>query len=294
MQIFGGSSNQNLVQRIAKNLGWKVGQVEITRFANDEVRVLVTEPKIDNEIYVLQSLSDPTDHHVIEFLMLVDALRRKGAKDISVIIPYMGYSKQDKVFREGESLSVKVIAQMLQIMPLSKIITFDLHNLAILGFYDIPVKNISAFPLFIEHFSKLKLDNYIVVAPDAGAAKKSSSFAGELGLDIVYIDKKRDLSSGEVIIKGISGEVQDKDVLITDDMVATGSTLVESSKFLHENGAKSVTIAVTHFLNVKGVAKKLMSSDIDHIITTNTISFEIPSSKFTILDVSPLITQTLS
>lgn len=293
MQIFGGSSNQDLVQKIADNLGWKIGQVEITRFANDEVRVLVTEPKIDNDIYVLQSLSDPTDHHVIEFLMLVDALRRKGAKDISVIIPYMGYSKQDKVFREGESLSVKVIAQMLQIMPLSKILTFELHNLAILGFYDIPVKNISAFPLFIEHFHKLKLDNYLVVAPDAGAAKKSSSFANELSLDVVYIDKKRDLKTGGVIINGISGDVSNKNIIITDDMVATGSTLIESSKFLHEKGAKSVTIAVTHFLNVRGVADKLASSSIDKIITTNTINLMDLPEKFIVLDTSPLIAQTL-
>lgn len=294
MQIFAGSSHLDLAQKISNQTGFQLGSVEITRFANDEVRVLVTQAKVDKEIILVQSLSSPTDHHTIEFLMLVDALRRKGTVDITAVIPYMGYTKQDKVFREGESLSVKVIAQMLQIMPLRRIITFDLHNLAILGFYDIPVTNLTAFSLFQEHFSKLKLDNYLVVAPDAGAAKKSSAFATTLGLDIVYIDKKRDLSTGQVVVKGISGDVNGKDIIITDDMVATGSTLIESSKYLHEKGARSVTIAVTHFLNVPGVREKLISSDIDEIITTNTINFSLPKTKFELLDISPIIVQTIS
>lgn len=294
MQIYSGSSHLSLAQKLAKQTGLTLGQVDFSRFESDEVRVLVTEEKVDKEVIILQSLSSPTDHHIIEFLMLVDALRRRGAREITAIIPYMGYSKQDKIFREGESLSVKVVAQMLQIMPLSRLITFDLHNQAILGFFDIPVTNLPATSLFITHFQKQNLANYLVVAPDAGAAKKSSAFAASIGLDVVYIDKKRDLNTGEVKINGISGEVKGKNIIIVDDMVATGSTLEECSKYLLALGAQSVTIAVTHFLNVQGVAQKLISSGISQIITTNTIDFTLPSSKFITLDVSPLLKEALA
>lgn len=293
MQIYSGSSHQVLANNLAKQSGFSLGKVDLSRFESDEVRVLVTEEQVDKEVIILQSLSSPTDHHIIEFLMLVDALRRRGAREITAIIPYMGYSKQDKIFREGESLSVKVVAQMLQIMPLSRLLTFDLHNQAILGFFDIPVDSLSASPLFLQYFQKQHLDNYLVVAPDAGAAKKSSVFAASTGLDVVYLDKKRDLNTGEVKINGISGDVEGKNIIIADDMVATGSTLEECSKYLHALGAQSVTIAVTHFLNVQGVAQKLISSGISQIITTNTINFSLPSSKFITLDISPLLRDAL-
>jgi ribose-phosphate pyrophosphokinase len=143
MIVFSGSSNKSLATKIAKGIGCNFGAAEITRFANGEVRVFVSEEKVGKSAIVVQSLSIPPDEHLVEFVFLCDALKRMGVKHITGVIPWLGYSKQDKVFRDGESLSVKVIAKMLQVAPLERIITFDLHNPAILGFFDVPVSNLS-------------------------------------------------------------------------------------------------------------------------------------------------------
>jgi len=285
MLIFSGSSNKNIAKKLAKELKIRLGKIELSRFANDEARVWIKEKKVGRKAVVVQSLSQPTDHHLIEFCLICDALKRKGVKEIIGVIPWLGYSKQDKVFREGESLSVKVIAKMLQVAGLEKIVTFDLHNLAILGFFDIPLINLSANQLFIEHFKSKVDENTIVVAPDAGAVKSSSSFAQKLGVDVTYIDKKRDLNSGKVMIKGVSGKVKGKNVLIVDDMLATGETLIETAKFLKKEKVQSIKVAVTHHLYVDGVQEKIDKSKIDELMVTDTVKQKDKSNKLKIISV---------
>lgn len=278
MQLFGGSSNQDLARKIAKLMGTQLGEVELTTFANEETRVWVKEKKVEKSVVVVQSLSTPTNEHLVEFCLLCDALHRKGAREITAIIPWMGYGKQDKVFREGEPLSAKVVATILQTAKLEKIITFDLHNRATLGFFDTQIVELSAKPLLLEYFRKSITNNWLVVAPDAGAVKASSSIAQELGLDIVYMDKKRDLVSGNVAVVGMSGSVEGKTVLMIDDNVFTGSTLIESAKVLKEEGAKSVRVGLTHHLYVPGVQEKLEESEIDEVIVSDTVA-QIQNSK---------------
>jgi len=289
MLIFSGSSNKSLAKKLAKSLSYKLGKVELSRFANNEARVWIKEKKIGRKAVVMQSLSQPTDHHLIEFCLICDALKRKGVKEIIGVIPWLGYSKQDKVFRDGEPLSVKVIAKILQTANLEKIITFDLHNLAILGFFDIPLINLSANGLFTEYFKNKVDENTIVVAPDAGSVKSSSSFAQELRIDVAYIDKKRDLNSGKVIIKGISGRVKGKNVLIIDDMLVTGSTLIETAKFLKKQRVQSIKVAITHHLYVPGVQKKIDKSKIDELIVTDTVKQKNKSKKLKILSVTEML-----
>jgi ribose-phosphate pyrophosphokinase len=270
MLVFSGSSNKPLAAKLIKKLGLKLGKVRLSRFANGEAQVHVEEKMSDGTAVVLQSLSTPPDEHLVELVLICDALKRLGASKIVAVVPWLGYSKQDKVFRSGEPLSVKVIAKMLQVAPLDRLITFDLHNPSILGFFDVPVVNLSAQPLFLGHFGKLDKSELVVVAADAGAVKSSTAFAGELGVPVAYIDKERNLETGEVTIHGINRQVAGKDIVMVEDMIVTGATLVETSKFLKNSGVKRILVAATHHLFLPDVSEKLEAA-LDQILITDTI-----------------------
>ena len=294
MKIFSGSSNQDLAQKIVTEKGIRLGKIELSRFSNDECRVRVREKINNTPVAVLQSLSIPVERHIVEFCLICDALKRLGASKITAIIPWLGYSKQDKVFRDGEPLSVKVIAKIIQTAPFDRLITFDLHNKAIVGFFDKPVVELSAYPLFLKRFKKIIDKNTIVVAPDAGAIKFSTEFAHQLGCDVAYIDKKRDLVTGKVTIKGISSQVRGKKTIMIDDLIVTGGTLVEAARFLKKKGVLKVFAAATHHLHLKGVQTKL-DKYIDKIIISDTVApaGKLNSNKLKTLSVSGLIAQAI-
>ncbi|HAU99012.1 MAG: Ribose-phosphate pyrophosphokinase [Microgenomates group bacterium GW2011_GWF2_45_18] len=279
MTVYTGSSNYPFANEYAKHHGLSVGNIEISRFENSELRVRVLDEAVDSQVTLIQSLSHPTNDHLVEFCLIADALKRAGAKQIQAIIPYLGYSKQDKVFRAGEPLSVKVIANILQTAPIDRITTFDLHNPSIVGFFDIPLVNVYARPAFLEYFRPTVGARSIVVAPDAGSMKNSTQFAMELGLQVAYIDKKRDLATGKVEIIGMSREVEGSDCILIDDMISTGSTLIEVSRFLKSRGARSVRIGVTHHLYIDGVQEKIEASEIDELVVSNTISRKVDGEK---------------
>ncbi|MBP9670014.1 ribose-phosphate pyrophosphokinase [Candidatus Woesebacteria bacterium] len=299
MQIFSGSSNQDLAQKIVKAGEFGLGIVESTTFENGERRVRVGDGgkhQGNSKAVLVQSLSVPVDEHLIEFCLLSDALSRDGYTNLVGVVPWLGYSKQDKVFLPGESLAAKVIAQLIQTTKIKKLITFDLHNRAITGFFDIPVVELSAKPIFLEYFRKMVGENTIVVAPDEGAVKSSAYFARELSVPIAYMDKRRDLKTGKVEVVGMSGEVSGKAVIIVDDMIVTGSTMMETAKYLKSKGAKSVSVAATHHLYVEGTQAKLDQSEIDEVVVSDTVECpkEIKSKKLKILSVAGLIVDELN
>ncbi len=308
MQIFGGSSNQTLVKRIGE-MGIPLCETNIAKFLNDEKRVSVGKGYLPagrqgGAAAILQSFSKPVDEQIIEFCLLADALTRAGYSELVGVIPWLGYSKQDKVFLPGEALSAKVIAQIIQTTKIKKLITFDLHNRAITGFFDIPVVELSAKPLFIDYFAKKIGEDtakYVVVAPDEGAVKASAAIARELGVSIAYMDKRRDLKTGEVSVVGMSGEVAGKNVIIVDDMIVTGSTMMESAEYLKKMGAVSVGVAATHHLYLAGVQEKLEVSEIDEVVVSDTVAlgatsqkYLVDSNKLKILSVASLIVDEIS
>jgi ribose-phosphate pyrophosphokinase len=294
MQLFAGSSNQPLAQAVAEKLGIPLGKLTLSRFANSEARVLIEEKKVDKEVVILQSLSAPTDEHLVELVLIADALKRSGAKSITTVIPYLGYSKQDKVFLPGEPLSVKAVAQMLQVVPLERVITFDLHNQAILGFFDVPVTHLSANQLFLNHFRSKMGDKVVVVAPDAGAVKAGTEFAKQLNLPVAYIDKSRNLITGEVSIVEINRDVRGHQIIILDDMISTGSTLIEVARFLNERDVQNISVAATHHLYVPEAQNRLDQSSLDSLVVTDTNKPKSQSEKLHILSVAPLIAETLA
>lgn len=295
MQIFGGSSNRKLAIKIAELMGIALGDIDISNFANGETRVWIKESKIEKQVILVQSLSTPTNEHLVEFNLICDALHRGGASEIIAVIPWMGYSKQDKVFRNGEPLSAKVVAQIIQSARPSKIITIDLHNRATLGFFDCPIVELTAKPLLIKYFEKVINEKTVVVAPDSGAVKASTEMAAHLKVPVVYIDKKRDLETGEVEVVGMSSDVTGAEVIIFDDNVFTGSTLLATAKELKKAGAKSIKVGLTHHLHVDGVQEKIEESEIDEIVVTDTVSeiinnqAPISNTKLKILSVAQMV-----
>ena len=273
MLVFSGSSNKPLAKKLADRLNCRIGKVAISKFSNDEVRILVKEKQSINKAVVVQSLSEPTNYHLVEFLLIVDALKRLKVREVVGVIPWLGYSKQDQVFRKGEPLSVQVIARVLQTAKLKKIITLDLHSQKIKSFFKIPVINLSAMSLLADNISisKKNKERTIMVAPDKGAAKATKIIADKLGVRMAYIEKERNLATGRVAIKGIKGEIKGKRAVIVDDMIATGGTLVAAADFLKKMGADSIEVAVTHHLYVPGTQDRLDKSQIKRIIVTDTV-----------------------
>jgi ribose-phosphate pyrophosphokinase len=293
MLVFSGSSNLSLAKKLAKELKLSLGQLELSRFANDESRVWVKEKNAGEEAIVVQSLSQPTDHHLVEFCLIVDALRRRGVKKIIAVIPWLGYSKQDKVFRPGEPLSAAVIARIVQLFPLKRIITFDLHHSSIRKFFRVPLTNLTARELLMEDFKKRLTRETVIVAPDAGAIKSAQELAKQLKLGVVYISKERDLNTGRISIQRIKGEVKAKKAIIIDDMLVTGDTLIKTANLLTKNGVQSIEVGVTHHLYVPGAQKKIDNSPISRLLVTDTIEPKIRSSKLKVLSVAGIIAKEL-
>ncbi|PIS09609.1 hypothetical protein COT75_00185 [Candidatus Beckwithbacteria bacterium CG10_big_fil_rev_8_21_14_0_10_34_10] len=295
MKIFSGSASQKLGIKIANDLNLSLEKIYLGRFSNDESQVWLKAEDFNTTAVLIQSLSRPVDEHLVQFCLMADALKRGGVKKIVAVIPYLAYSKQDKIFRTGEPLSVKVIAKIIQTAKINKFITLDLHNKAIVGFFESPVIELSAIPLFLEYFRKSNLKNTLVVAPDAGSIKASTSFAQSLGLEVAYIDKKRDLSNGKVSILGINRQVKGNNIVMVDDMISTGSTLIETAKFLKKQRVGKITVAVSHHLFVPGVQEKIEQSLIDKLIITDTIerSNKKQYKKLKVLSVAPIIVKEL-
>jgi len=294
MKIISGTSNRALALKIANKLNLKLVDAEISKFKNGEKRVWIKEDLNGENVVVVQSFSNPVDEYVIEFLLIADALERAGARHVSLVLPWMGYSLQDKLFRTGEPISAKVISDLISNAYVKRVHLLDLHNTSIPGFFSIPTHHYSPLELF-EKYIKKNLDskNSIVVSPDFGGLKRARVLANQLKLDLANVDKHRDLSTGKVTPLGISGNVEGKVCLIYDDIINTGSTVVEVAKFLKENGAKEVHFLVTHGIFAKNGLTIMNDESINSVIITDSISHQDLPEKIKVLDTSDLFVKAL-
>ena len=278
-----------LARRLAKALKTRLGKIELSKFPNDEIRVWVKEKKPGKRAVVVQSLSHRTDNHLMQFCLICDALKRLGVNKIIAVIPWMGYSKQDKVFRPGEPLSAAVVAKMLEVTPLTKIITYDLHKPEIARFFKTKIVNLSGRRVFREYFKNNLDKETVVVAPDEGARKSSKRFAYDLGAHVAYIKKKRDLNTGETKVLGVSRCLEGKKILIKDDMISTGGTLLGAIKFLKTQKVASILLAATHHLYLPGVQAKLDQSGMTSLVVTDTVEPKAKSKKLKVISVAEMI-----
>lgn len=301
MIIFSGTSNIPLASKIAKKLKVQLGNVEIKRFPDGECRVWVSAKQniSKNEVYVIQSLSYIADQNLMEMCLMGSALKRLGAKKITAVIPWMGYSKQDKEFRKGEAVSAELVAKFIESAGFDKVITVELHSEKIREYFKIPVVELSAKSLLV---NELRVTSYglkndvIVVSPDKGGKGRSGEFAEMAGLPIAYLDKSRDLVTGKVTIHGIDKNINGKTAIIYDDIINTGSTAVETAKFLHAKGAKKIIFIGIHAVLSGEASKNIEESYIDEVVVTDTINIrdEKKFSKLKIVSVDGLINQKIN
>jgi len=294
MKLLSGTSNPQLAQKVAAKLNIEVLDCKISKFKNGEKRVWIKNKIAGENVCLVQSFSQPVDENIIEMLLLIDALERAGARHVSVVIPWMGYSLQDKVFRPGEAIAAKVVADLLSNSHVKRVILLDLHNSSIPGFFSIPTHHLLALDPFVKYAKKnFDMKNSIVVSPDFGGLKRARTFAEELKIELVNVDKQRNVKTGQVITRGISGEVKGRTCLIYDDIINTGGTVIEVAKFLKEKGAKEVHFLITHALFAGQGLEKMSDPSIDSVIITNSVYHDNLPSKIKVIDIAPEIAESL-
>lgn len=304
MNIISGSSNLELATSITQTLNQKFPtqnsqliQVEITKFPNDEKKVWIKdEYKVRGQkICMVQSFSKPVDENIIETLLIIDALERLGAREVSLIIPWMGYSLQDKVFRDGEAIAAKVIADMISNSFVSRVFLLDLHNPSIPGFFSVPTYHLSAGNLFIDYLKTNNyLDNAVVVSPDFGGLKKSRILAKQLDLPLLNVDKSRDLKTGIVTAHALhGGEIAGKNAILFDDVIVSGSTAAKTASLLKKEGALKVIFTATHGIFCNDGINTMIQSEIDHVVISNSITQVEKVNKIKQIDLSTLFVNAL-
>ncbi|MBP9781211.1 ribose-phosphate pyrophosphokinase [Candidatus Woesebacteria bacterium] len=294
MFVISGSSNPQLAIEIAQLMGLESVPVEIGVFPNGEKRIHIQKDVHGQNIVLVQSFSSPADEYIMEFLLLVDALERMGARHINAVIPWMGYSLQDKVFNNGQPLSAKVVADLVSQSYIKRVLLLDLHNQSIPGFYSVPTRQLSALELFAEHIKKtFDHEKLVIASPDFGGLKRAREFAKKLDLDLVNIDKQRDLRTGQVTATSVHGDVANKIVVLFDDCIVGGGTVVETAKLLKDQGAKSVHFLATHGIFVNESQNKIQQSEVDSVLVTNSIQHPTLVPKITELSVASLFVDSL-
>ncbi|HON72261.1 MAG TPA: ribose-phosphate pyrophosphokinase, partial [bacterium] len=246
IKIFSGNSNIPLAEEIAKYLGLALGQGYATTFSNGETRVNIEETVRGCDVYIVQSLSNPVDHYIMELLIMIDAMKRASAGRITAVVPYFAYARQDRKTRPREPISAKLLANLITVAGTNRVITMDLHAGQIQGFFDIPVDPLQASPILAEYIrNNLNLDDSVVVSPDVGGVARARAFASRLHLPIAIIDKRRP-APNESEVMYIVGDVSGKTCIVIDDMIDTGGTLIKGAEALLEDGALDVYACATH------------------------------------------------
>ena len=296
MKILSGTSNLSLSRSIARQLKLKLVNTNIKKFADGEAYVEINENIRGNSVFVIQSTSTPANDNLMELLLCVDALRRSSAKNITAVIPYFGYARQDRKVVPRTSISAKLVSNLITNAGANRIVTVDLHSGQIQGFFDIPVDNLFTTPLFTRYIKKnLKNKNLICVSPDVGGVQRTRGLATKINADLAIIDKRRS-QPGKSQVMRIIGNVQNKECIIVDDIIDSGGTIVNAVDALIREGAKSVYVFVTHAVLSGEAINKIKKSKINKLIITDSIdnTKKIKNvSKIQVLSIAPLMAEAI-
>jgi ribose-phosphate pyrophosphokinase len=270
--LFSGNANKALAKSVAKNLGITLGKASVKTFSDGEISVEIDENVRGQDVYVIQPLCDPVNNNLMELLIMVDALKRSSVDRISVVLPYFGYSRQDRRARSARvPITAKVVANMLTSMGVERLLTIDLHADQIQGFFDIPVDNIYATPLFLADIHKQNYKDTIIVSPDVGGVVRARALAKQLNSDLAIVDKRRPEANVSEVMQ-IIGDVEGKCCIIVDDICDTAGTLCHAADALKKQGASAVFAYITHPIFSGKADQNISNSTIDGIIVTDTIN----------------------
>ena len=296
MKILAGTSNLKLCKDIARNLKLKLVNTNIKRFPDNEIYVEINENIRGNSIFVVQSTSNPVNDNLMELLICIDALRRSSAKNITAVIPYFGYARQDRKVVPRTAISAKLVSNLITDAGANRILSVDLHAGQIQGFFDIPVDNLFATPIFARHIKKnIKTNNLICVAPDVGGVERARALSRRINVGIAIIDKRRP-TPGKSEVMNIVGNVKDKICVIIDDIIDSGGTIVNAAKALKDKGAKEIYVYITHAVLSGSAVDKIKKSQIKKLIITDTIdnSKKIKiSKKIEVISFAPMISEAI-
>lgn len=293
MKIFSGSSNKPLAEKIAKELRIKLSPLEIHIFPDGEKRIRLLDSVVDQHTVVVQSTSTPADQNYMELFFIADALKRNGAKSVTAVIPYLGYQRQDHIFREGESVSLEVVIRTLEAVGVNRLIGFDFHTIRVPELFRIPVSHLSGLPLFAQAIKKEGYSNgeTMLVAPDRGGIRRIKMLSEMLN-DMSYsvIEKNRDLETGELTAEEIEGEIK-KRALIVDDMISSGGTIITSANLLLRKGVEEIHVLATHAVFSDAASEILQKSATQKIFVTDSIYVpkEKQFPKLNILSISKMV-----
>jgi len=270
MKIFSGNSNPALAAEIAESLNVSLGRAEVGRFPEGECKVKISDNIRGADVFILQSTCPPVNDNLVELLVMIDAARRASARRITAVIPYFGYARQDRKDQPRVPITAKLVANLITEAGADRVLTMDLHAQQIQGFFDIPLDHLMALPVLVEHFKALKIPDLAICTADVGGIKGAWKFAEKLNAPLAIVDKKR---SGDTQVQALAliGEVAGKNIVIPDDMIATGGTLVNAAKFLRENGAKDLYACGTHGVLSGGAVERIKTAGFKQVVMTNTI-----------------------
>ena len=272
LMIFTGNANPELARRIASHLHLSLGKCTVQTFSDGEVSVEIEETVRGREVFIIQPTSQPSNDHIMELMVMIDALRRASAERVTAIVPYFGYSRQDRRPRSVRvPITAKVVANMLESVGLDRILTVDLHADQIQGFFNIPVDNVYASPILLGDVWRQRHDNLLVVSPDVGGVVRARALAKRLGdADLAIIDKRRPKANVSQVMN-IIGDVEGKNCVLVDDLVDTAGTLCKAAAALKEHGAASVSAYCTHAVLSGPAIDNITSSELDELVVTDTI-----------------------
>jgi len=276
--LFSGSSNKQLADEIAADLHLKLGRSVLDIFSDGEIRFQSHENVRGADVFIIQSLCKDSNFNIMELLLMADAFKRASARRITAVITYYAYARQDRKDRPRVAISARLLADLLETAGFSRVLTIDLHATQIQGFFNIPVDNLMALPVFISHFKKMKLSNLVIVSPDAGGVERARLFSQNLNADLAIADKRRTAPNVAELMH-IIGDVEGKNAIIVDDIIDTAGTLSETIKALKKKGAKKVFAACTHGIFSGQAIQRINDSPVEKIFVTSTIPLRVNKSE---------------
>ncbi len=290
IKLFCGSANRSLAEEIASCIGIPLGEAEVGRFSDGEIRIGIRESVRGTNVFLIQPMSNPINEHIMELLILIDALKRASARSVNAVIPYYGYARQDRKTRARDPITAKLLADLIIAAGAGRVVAMDLHAGQIQGFFNIPFDHLTAMPIIANYLKQKNISEGVVVSPDLGGLTRARELANRLGLPIAVIDKKRP-APNEVEIMNIIGRVKNKVAILIDDIIDTAGTMALAGQALKDEGALQVYACCTHPVFSGPAVERLSSAPIEEVIYTNTIPVEaaLPRTKFHVLSVAPLI-----
>jgi len=296
MLLFSGNAHRVLADKIAANLDMKISDAMVTRFSDGEIRVQIKDNVRGKDIFLIQPTCPPVNENLMELLIMLDAMRRASPSRITAVIPYFGYARQDRKDQPRVPITAKLVANLLTGAGADRVLTLDLHAGQIQGFFDIPLDHIYAVNTFVDYFQHIrKIDkDLVVVSPDVGGIKKARAYAKRFNAGLAIVDKRRN-SPDSTEVMHILGEVEGKNAILVDDMIATGSSLVEAARAIKKAGAKKIYASITHGVLSGNAIEKLEKSDIDSLVISDSIPLarEKESKKITVVSVSKLFAEAI-